>query len=229
MWSVTTRLFRTHVFAAAGLSALVVSSVGAHAVSNRVKEACQDDYLRHCSAYEVGSESLRQCMRNVGKGLSTSCIAALVQEGEITKADIDRYSAGQTEGARASNAQKKVGNTQEPARSGKNNADKVAKGSANGAKSSNTSKPLKMASVGKSAPAEGTTAIKKPLKANKSDGKSKAVKLASKEKTARTSQAAKIGKSGESSGATRVANNTMNGSQSAKTGEVEKPRRGAEH
>jgi len=228
MWGVTTRLFRTHVFAAAGLSALVVSSVDAYAVSNRVKEACQDDYLRHCSAYEVGSESLRQCMRNVGNGLSASCIAALVQEGEITKADIDRYSAGQTEGARASNAQKGA-NTQEPARSAKNNADKVAKGSANGAKSSNTSTPLKMASVAKSAPAEGTAAITKPLKASKSDGKSKAVKLASKEKTARTSQAAKIGKSGKSSRATRVANNTMNGSQSAKTGEVEKPRRGAEH
>ena len=219
MWSVTTRLFQTHVFAAAGLSALVVSSVGAYAVSNRVKEACQDDYLRHCSAYEVGSESLRQCMRKVGKGLSTSCIAALVQEGEITKADIDRYSAGQN----------KVGNTQEPARSGKNNADNVAKGSANGAKSSNTSKPQKMASVGKSAPAEGTTAIKKPLKATKSDDKSKAVKPASKEKTARTSHAAKIRKSGKSSEATRVANNTMNRSKSAKASEVEKPRRGAEH
>jgi hypothetical protein len=228
MRSVTTRLFQTHVFAAAGLSALVVSSVGAYAVSNRVKEACQDDYLHNCSAYEVGSESLRQCMRKVGKGLSTSCIAALVQEGEITKADIDRYSAGQIKGARASNAQKKVGNTQEPAGSGKNNVDNVAKGSAN-AKSSNTSKPLKMASAGKSAPAEGTTTIKKPLKATKSNGKSKAVKPAGKEKTARTSHAAKIRKSGKSSGATRVANNTMNRSQSAKASEVEKPRRGAEH
>ena len=225
MWSVTTRLFQTYVFAAAGLSALVVSSVGAYAVSNRVKVACQDDYLHHCSAYEVGSEFLRQCMRKVGRGLSTSCIAALVQEGEITKADIDRYSAGQIIQA----STHKVGNTQEPARSGKNNADNVAKGSANGAKSSNTSKPLKMASVGKSAPAEGTTAIKKPLKATKSDGKSKAVKPASKEKTARTSHAAKIRKSGKSSEATRVANNTMNRSQSAKASEVEKPRRGAEH
>jgi len=112
-------------------------------VSNRVKVACQDDYLHHCSAYEVGSESLRQCMRKVGRGLSTSCIAALVQEGEITKADIDRYSAGQIKGAGASNAQ--IGNTQEPAHSGKNNANNVAKGSANGAKSSNTGKPLKMA------------------------------------------------------------------------------------
>jgi len=228
MWSVTTRLFQTHVFAAAGLSALVVSSVGAYAVSNRVKAACQDDYLHHCSAYEVGSESLGQCMRKVGRGLSTSCIATLVQEGEITKADIDRYSAGQTEGARASNAQKGA-NTQEPARSGKNNADNVAKGSANGAKSSNTGKPLKMASAGKSAPAEGTTAIKKPLRATKSDGKSRAVKPASKEKTARTSPAAKIRKSGKSSKATRVANNTMNRSQAAKASEVEKPRRGAEH
>jgi hypothetical protein len=229
MWSVTTRLFQTHVFAAAGLSALVVSSVGAYAVSNRVKAACQDDYLHHCSAYEVGSESLRQCMRKVGGGLSTSCIAALVQEGEITEADIDRYSAGQIKGARASNAPKKDGNTQEPARSRKNNADNVAKGSANGAKSSNTSKPQKMASVGKSAPAEGTTAIKKPLKATKSDDKSKAVKPASKEKTARTNHAAKIRKSGKSSEATRVANNTMNRSKSAKASEVEKPRRGAEH
>jgi len=159
-------------------------------------------------------------MRNVGKGLSASCIAALVQDGEISKADIDRYSTG----ARASNAPKEVGNTREPTRSGKNSADKVAKGSANDAKSSNTSKLLKIASVGKSAPADGTTAIKKPLKATKSDAKSKT--LASKEKTERTSQAAK---SGKSSRASRVANNTMNRSKSTKTGEVEQPRRGAEH
>ena len=229
MWSLTTRLFQTYFFAAAGLSALVVSNVGAYAVSNRVKAACQDDYLHHCSAYEVGSESLRQCMRKIGRGLSTSCIAALVQEGEITKADIDRYSAGQIKGAGASNAQKKVGNTHEPARSGKNKANNVAKGSANGAKSSNTGKPSKMARAGKSAPAEGTTAIKKRLKATKSDGKGKAVQPASKERTARTSHAAKIMKSGKSSKATRVANNTMNRSQSAKASEVEKPRRGAEH
>jgi hypothetical protein len=100
-----TWLFRICVSAAAALNACILSSAHAYAVSDRVKEACRDDYFRHCSEYAVGSASLRQCMRNVGEGLSTPCLVALVQEGEITKADIDRHNSARTEGGKGSNSQ----------------------------------------------------------------------------------------------------------------------------
>ena len=88
--------------AAAALSALALSNGSAFAVSDQVRDACKDDYFRHCSAYEVGSDALRQCMRNVGEGLSTPCLVALVHEGEITKADVERYNARHADKASSS-------------------------------------------------------------------------------------------------------------------------------
>lgn len=69
----------------------------AEAASERVKSACKDDYFRHCSSHALGSDSLRQCMRGVGENLSTGCLVALVEDGEITKQDIERHKAKQAE------------------------------------------------------------------------------------------------------------------------------------
>lgn len=93
-------------FAAIGRAALVGSlqvlalampMATAEAASDRVKSACKDDYFRHCSAHALGSDSLRQCMRGVGENLSTGCLVALVEDGEITKQDIERHKAKQAE------------------------------------------------------------------------------------------------------------------------------------
>lgn len=54
----------------------------AGAVSLRVKLACRDDYFTHCSMFSPGSTETRQCMRKIGKNLSTRCLAALVEAGE---------------------------------------------------------------------------------------------------------------------------------------------------
>ena len=76
--------------AVAAFSAFIVSTSSARAASDRVRSACRQDYFRHCSAHALGSASLRQCMRDVGVGLSMPCIVALVQEGEVSKEDYDR-------------------------------------------------------------------------------------------------------------------------------------------
>jgi hypothetical protein len=94
--------------AAAALSALALSNGSAFAVSDQVRDACKDDYFLHCSAYEVGSDALRQCMRNVGEGLSTPCLVALVHDGEITKADVDRYNARHADNAASSGTERKI-------------------------------------------------------------------------------------------------------------------------
>ena len=99
------RLFESHLRAAMALAALLLSTHCSYAVSERAREACKADYYQHCSQYSVGTEELRQCMRKVGEGLSTPCLAALAQDGEITKAEVERYHATHKQGGKASNPQ----------------------------------------------------------------------------------------------------------------------------
>jgi len=84
--------------AASVVTGLLAYMAGAGAVSQDVKSACKGDYFRHCANHEVGSESLRQCMRGVGENLSTPCLVALVKAGEITKEDVERHNAAKTTG-----------------------------------------------------------------------------------------------------------------------------------
>lgn len=65
----------------------------AFAVSEAVKQACKSDYLAHCNHMVVGSPELRNCMRNVAAKLSKGCLKALVDNKEVTQADIDAYRA----------------------------------------------------------------------------------------------------------------------------------------
>jgi hypothetical protein len=71
------------------------------AVNEAVKQACRDDYHIHCDKLEVGSEELRTCMRSNATKLSKDCLKALVDNNEVTKADIERYLKEMEEKAKA--------------------------------------------------------------------------------------------------------------------------------
>lgn len=74
--------------------ALVLSlahAVQAQAVSSEVRVACQSDYMAYCGGHELGSPSLRTCMRENRKRLSAGCRHALVVSGEATPADVRLY------------------------------------------------------------------------------------------------------------------------------------------
>lgn len=82
--------------AAVAIGALTLQASGAKAVSEEVKNACVGDYLAYCSAYEVGSSKLRKCMRSVGPKLSSGCVTALINAGEVgrpTKTKMSRRTA----------------------------------------------------------------------------------------------------------------------------------------
>ena len=179
------RLFESHLRAAMALAALLVSTHCSYAVSERAREACKADYYQHCSQYSVGTEELRQCMRKVGEGLSTPCLAALAQDGEITKADVERYHASHKEGAKASNPQgtrkaPDIASTKPDDRNvasagkvGKKKADKATKvvGAANlksVVDTSKTSKASKIASTEKSGKKQK---ISKEASGNENGGK----------------------------------------------------------
>ena len=70
--------------AAGGLVSLLLATQ-AFAYSDAVINACTDDYLAHCSAYDENSAQGERCMRAVGGKLSQGCVNALVASGEVSK------------------------------------------------------------------------------------------------------------------------------------------------
>jgi adenylate kinase len=79
------------ILALAGTIVLASGVYPAGAVSERVKNACRNDYYAHCGDHAVGSDSLRFCMRRAQDRLSRTCLKELVAAGEVTQADIRRY------------------------------------------------------------------------------------------------------------------------------------------
>jgi hypothetical protein len=59
-------------------------------ITEREKRDCRGDYQRYCKAYPLGSEALRACMSRSRKKLSNVCVNALVDAGEMTRAQADK-------------------------------------------------------------------------------------------------------------------------------------------
>lgn len=57
----------------------------AHAVSAKVKKACQGDYKRLCPTYKVGTPQLRACMEAKQAEISSRCVDALIASGEVNR------------------------------------------------------------------------------------------------------------------------------------------------
>ncbi|MDX2257829.1 MAG: hypothetical protein NW205_02830 [Hyphomicrobiaceae bacterium] len=78
------------LIAVAAFMVFGVTTTQAQAVSDRVKVACSGDYKRFCNGYQVGSASLRNCMRSAGKNLSHVCVRALVDAGEVPRSVLSK-------------------------------------------------------------------------------------------------------------------------------------------
>jgi uncharacterized protein with ACT and thioredoxin-like domain len=60
--------------------------VAAGGVTEAERQHCRADYQRYCKIYPVGSEDLRKCMSRSVRKLSNACVNALVDAGEMTRA-----------------------------------------------------------------------------------------------------------------------------------------------
>ncbi len=58
---------------------------GASAFNARVKTACKTDFYKFCPSYKLDSAQLRACMRSAGGNVSSRCIDALVDTGELPR------------------------------------------------------------------------------------------------------------------------------------------------
>jgi hypothetical protein len=65
----------------------IVFPAAAAPITERMKQDCRADYQRYCTAYSVGSEGLRACMSRSIRKLSNMCVGALVEGGEMTRAE----------------------------------------------------------------------------------------------------------------------------------------------
>ena len=69
------------ILVAGGALALLTPS--AVAFSQKVKDSCSADYASLCSKYKQGSSELRRCFESNRRVLSTECVQALVDAGEV--------------------------------------------------------------------------------------------------------------------------------------------------
>jgi len=77
---------RTKIIAALALGIGALSAAGAaNAYSSRVKSACKSDFYRFCPSYKLDSPALRSCMRSAGGNISSRCLDALADAGEIPR------------------------------------------------------------------------------------------------------------------------------------------------
>jgi hypothetical protein len=70
--------------------ALLPESAEARTYSKQLQRACANDYKAHCGEYGLETEALRLCMDRVGHRLSKVCVNALVAEGEVSQAEVNR-------------------------------------------------------------------------------------------------------------------------------------------
>ena len=70
--------------------ALLALPALAGTITEREKRDCQRDYHAYCSDYGLGTEALRACMSRNIKKVSHACVGALVDAGEMTKAQADK-------------------------------------------------------------------------------------------------------------------------------------------
>jgi len=75
------------------VSATAVSFAAAaetQSYSKAVQQFCREDYKKYCGEYGLETSGLRSCMDRNGNSLSKSCVQALVRDGQISQAEVNR-------------------------------------------------------------------------------------------------------------------------------------------
>jgi hypothetical protein len=77
-------------FAVSAALACFATEVSATQITQLERKQCRDDYHQFCGEYGLDSPALRTCMNKHGHSLSHGCIDALIDAGEVTRAEVDR-------------------------------------------------------------------------------------------------------------------------------------------
>lgn len=72
------------------LAVLAGSYTTAEAISQKVRRACLADYKRLCPSYKVGTPAMRACMESKYREISSNCVDALIDSGEVHRSRVRR-------------------------------------------------------------------------------------------------------------------------------------------
>jgi hypothetical protein len=78
------------LLAAAIACVSVAGAAQAQSYSKAVQQYCRDDYKKYCGEYGLETTALRSCMDRNGKSLSKTCVQALVRDGYVSQAEVNR-------------------------------------------------------------------------------------------------------------------------------------------
>jgi len=87
-------------------SVTLLPAIAAQPITEREKRDCPNDYKRLCGDYGLGTEALRACMSRNIKKVSHACVGALVDAGEMTKAQADKLRGKATTSKKKSTSKK---------------------------------------------------------------------------------------------------------------------------
>ena len=76
-------------FVLTGGCAVAFSALAAP-ITKEEQQQCHNDYHQYCGEYGLDSPALRTCMDKNGKHLSKGCVEALIDAGEVSRAEVDR-------------------------------------------------------------------------------------------------------------------------------------------
>jgi hypothetical protein len=65
-------------------------AAGAAPITEQLKNACAVDYRKFCNEFGLETAALKLCMDRNGQKLSKTCVNALVQDGQVSQAEVDR-------------------------------------------------------------------------------------------------------------------------------------------
>jgi hypothetical protein len=79
---------------AVSIAAVLGAFAGAaNATSERVRNACEQDYFAFCNKFPEEGPAVRKCMDQHGPQLSKRCVDALIEAGEISRAEVEHRKA----------------------------------------------------------------------------------------------------------------------------------------
>ena len=59
-------------------------------IAEAEKNFCAEAYRKYCSEYGLESAALRNCMDRNGRALPHNCVEALIDAGEVSRAEVER-------------------------------------------------------------------------------------------------------------------------------------------
>ena len=81
---------QTPAHAISAALACFATEVSAAQITELERKQCREDYHQFCGEYGLDSPALRTCMNKNGHNLSHGRIEALIDAGEVTRAEVER-------------------------------------------------------------------------------------------------------------------------------------------